>query len=95
MVAVGSYPSGAARWGHLDMAGLLWEWLFDNYLGNYYETVPNCTNCVYYENSLISNRVLRGGWFAGEAELGAMRAARRFSASPESASKAYGFRCAR
>lgn len=35
---VGTKPEGAARWGHLDMAGNTEEWVYDCYNEDFYET---------------------------------------------------------
>lgn len=35
---VGQYPDGAARWGHMDMAGGVNEWVFDCYDSDFYDT---------------------------------------------------------
>jgi formylglycine-generating enzyme required for sulfatase activity len=61
---VGRYPQGASPYGALDMAGNVWEWVFDWYDENYYEVSP-------YRNPTGpdsgSVRVLRGGsWYDGE-----------------------------
>jgi sulfatase modifying factor 1 len=61
---VGSVPLGAARWGHLDMAGELWEWTLDSYPG---AALPAgysdlCTDCVY--STSVADRLVRGGQFA-------------------------------
>lgn len=61
---VGSAPLGAARWGHLDMAGQLWEWTLDSYPG---AALPEgyselCTDCVYSTSAV--DRLVRGGQFS-------------------------------
>jgi formylglycine-generating enzyme len=94
LVPVGSFPAGKARWGHHDMAGLVWEWVADLYANDYYDA-NSCLNCCNWSAS-VGQRVLRGGSYVNDVASGAMRAARRFhmyaDASP---SDAYGFRCAR
>lgn len=37
---VGNYPAGASPYRALDMAGHVWEWCNDNYVGNYYAFSP-------------------------------------------------------
>jgi sulfatase modifying factor 1 len=61
---VGSVPLGAGRWGHLDLAGELWEWTLDSYPGaslppGYSEL---CSDCAY--QSTAPDRLVRGGQFA-------------------------------
>jgi formylglycine-generating enzyme required for sulfatase activity len=95
-VAVGSYqPAGNARWGHTDLAGSMWEWVFDWYLNGYYGTtsVPAaCDNCANTAN-LMANRVIRGGgWYYGTYPL---RVAERSYDLPSRHNPYHGFRCAR
>ncbi|HEX6240510.1 MAG TPA: formylglycine-generating enzyme family protein, partial [Polyangiales bacterium] len=61
---VGSVPLGTSRWGHLDMAGELWEWTLDAYPGPALPDSYNnlCTDCVYW--SAAADRLVRGGQFA-------------------------------
>jgi formylglycine-generating enzyme len=64
LAPVGSVPLGAGRWGHLDLAGELWEWTLDSYPGpilpaGYSEL---CSDCVY--QSTAPDRLVRGGQFA-------------------------------
>jgi sulfatase modifying factor 1 len=61
---VGSDPSGAGKWGHLDLAGNAAEWVLD-----VPENVPlPCDDCANLGTSSDSARQTRGGsWFAGFA----------------------------
>jgi formylglycine-generating enzyme required for sulfatase activity len=54
---VGSAPSGAGRWGQLDLAGDIWEWNLDLFASY----VDPCTDCAYVTGS--NSRVYRGGAF--------------------------------
>jgi formylglycine-generating enzyme required for sulfatase activity len=87
-VAVGSYPAGAGRWGHRDLAGGLWEWVFD-YDGAY--ASDPCVSCVDVFGTL---RVMRGGGFSMDAPR--LRAALRDKLQAQNRSGlSLGFRCAR
>jgi formylglycine-generating enzyme required for sulfatase activity len=85
---VGSYEDGKSQYGIYDLAGNVWEWTADWYLG------------TYYQNSSSSNpqgpetgqyRVLRGGsWRNGSDDI---RSTRRFSAATDNFGEVFGFRC--
>jgi len=62
---VGSYSSGRGRWGHLDLAGNLWEWVFDWGSDSWYSSASaSATDVANLSPSSLSMRVLRGGsWF--------------------------------
>ena len=84
---VGSSPAGATPEGLQDMAGNVWEWVYDCY-GSYSlaEPDPLRTQCS-------GSRVLRGGgWRDGVAWL---RVSRRFRFPEGIRSNDIGFRCAR
>jgi len=58
---VGSYPDGASPYGVLDMAGNLWEWVFDWYDADYYQNSPD-KNPLGPENG--EDKTMRGGsWY--------------------------------
>ena len=91
-VVVGSYPDGMGRWGHYDMAGSVWEWVFGYYGTAWYgEGGLNCDNCANLTSSWSGHRIRRGGGYKSAA--GELRAVSR--ASDIGASPRYGLRCAR
>jgi sulfatase modifying factor 1 len=89
---VGSHPLGAARWGHQDLAGGMYEWVFDWYDSSWYGGAGNtCNNCANVTNA--SRRVIRGGYFDSGGFY--LRAAGRGNCGPSDRSYGVGFRCAR
>jgi formylglycine-generating enzyme required for sulfatase activity len=56
----GSLPRGTGRWGQLDLAGSLWEWVFDAYAP--YTDAP-CDNCAAVTPPPDGGRVFRGSDF--------------------------------
>jgi serine/threonine-protein kinase len=86
---VGTYPLGASRYGALDMAGNVWEWVNDWYSGNYYRS------SVYSDPlgpSSGQDRVLRGGsWYTSEVFV---RSTSRIRDEPNGSDYDVGFRCA-
>jgi sulfatase modifying factor 1 len=88
LVPGGSKPDGAGLYRQLDLAGSVSEWVFD-WFGPYVEP---CTNCALAEGG--SERVVRGGSYRSDSAL-ALRASARESASPDTRSPSFGFRCAR
>jgi formylglycine-generating enzyme required for sulfatase activity len=91
LLAVGSRPAGAARWGHQDLAGNLWEWTFDYYDATYYQSIGTCNDCASLAGS--TPRVIRGGNFTSLAT--SVRGTTRASKPPNAADAYAGFRCAR
>jgi formylglycine-generating enzyme len=63
IAAVGSSPAGAARWGHFDVAGNLFEWNLD-FEGNPPSPCADCANLTFSS----SGRILRGGAFGSSAQ---------------------------
>ncbi len=92
-IAVGSHPAGAGRWGHYDLAGSMWEWVFDWYSISWYSPGPGnpCNNCA---NLTGSYRVVRGGSWSDYA-TGLRGAYRSGYGGPEGRNVNVGFRCAR
>lgn len=90
---VGSKPSGAGRWGHHDLAGSMWEWVYDAYADSWYST--NGARCVDCANTVDVTRrsTYRGGsWTNGASGL---RTAIRNNFSRRNTNTNLGFRCAR
>jgi formylglycine-generating enzyme len=89
---MGKKPDGAGRWGHLDLAGNMYEWVLD-----VYDAYPADASKDYasVSSSMTFARVLRGGsWHS--SDLGTLRAANRiYCYSPLVRLTLYGFRCAR
>lgn len=86
--AVGSYPAGAGRWGHLDLAGNMWEWTLDVFAPYTDEACDNCAKLGW-----AGDRVLRGGGYGSIDQF--LRCAGRESSSYVAAWEHAGFRCAR
>jgi len=85
---VGEFPAGASPYGALDMAGNVWEWVFDYFNKEYYLTSPD-------ENPKGplsgSRRVIKGGsWFN---PVSGLRPAARTSMPPQDGLDTLGFRC--
>ena len=91
-VPVGSHPSGNGRWGHRDLAGSMWDWVFDYYDDGWYRFgPPSCENCVNLTDS--GARVVRGGSWRNVGST--LRAAERMYGTPDNRGSNGGFRCAR
>jgi formylglycine-generating enzyme required for sulfatase activity len=85
---VGNYPAGASRYGALDMAGNVWEWVSDWESSTYYNVSP-------YENpqgpETGSYKLMRGGsWTSGWEYI---RAASHGYLDPVVCQHDVGFRC--
>jgi len=87
---VGSYPAGKSPYGVLDMAGNVWEWVYDWYGKSYYAESPR-KNPI--GPTLLSGqyRVGRGG--AKNMPSAGVRSANRDLYLPSSANSNLGFRC--
>jgi len=85
---VGSFPEGASPYGVLDMAGNVWEWVFDYFAQLYYDSSP-------YENPRGplsgDRRVIRGGGWNNS--LTNLRVVQRASLPPRDGLDTVGFRC--
>jgi formylglycine-generating enzyme required for sulfatase activity len=82
-------PKGDGRWGHSDLAGSMFEWVFDGY-DNYLVPCDDCANIFIF----AAERVVRGGYFSGN-ESSLVAAGR---AGDDPATRDYhviGARCAR
>jgi sulfatase modifying factor 1 len=91
---VGSLPAGAGRWGHLDLAGSVWEWTLDVYAPY---SDATCDNCADLEVTADDGRVFRGGDYIYD-DQGAqsdLRAASRLGFDGKFPDQTRGFRCAR
>jgi formylglycine-generating enzyme len=88
-LAVGSKPAGAGFWGHADLAGGMFEWVFDTYAGY---TPRECDNCATVSGLF---RLIRGGgWLT--SGISYLRAAYRGNfEDPPRRDPVLGFRCAR
>ena len=94
LIAVGSHPDGNGRWGHADLAGSMWEWVFDWWADNWYTTTETgCSDCVNL--TPFSHRVRRGGVWNADASTGGLRAAFRTNAFPGPPEVSNGLRCSR
>jgi formylglycine-generating enzyme required for sulfatase activity len=82
-------PTGDGKWGHTDLAGNVYEWLFDWYERPYPQvTCKDCANTL-----LTSGRAFRGGAFSSDAK--GLIASARNGANPWDPSTGQGVRCAR
>jgi formylglycine-generating enzyme required for sulfatase activity/N-acetylneuraminic acid mutarotase len=87
---VGSYADGTSPYGVMDIAGNVWEWTYDWYHDNYYETSPDDDPRGPLTGTL---RVSRGGsWRSSASEV---RSAYRNPVVPTTSSNRIGFRCVR
>jgi sulfatase modifying factor 1 len=90
-IQVGSHPTGAGKWGQEDMAGSMYEWVYDGYQEDWYST-PESRGVDVSCLIAPSYRVRRGGTWGGFDEM--LRAAFRDPYLPENRYYRLGFRCA-
>ncbi len=84
---VGTATRGEGLWGHLDLAGNVYEWNVD-----FYATyVDPCTDCAYL--TAASNAVVRGGAFSSLQST--LLPPYRYYDAPTTRNVTLGFRCAR
>jgi sulfatase modifying factor 1 len=88
IATVGQTPAGIARWGHLDMAGNVWEWVLD-----VYAAYPSGAVTDYAKTDDVPTRVMRGGGY--DSNFGELRTSNRESKGAGNRSDNLGFRCAR
>jgi sulfatase modifying factor 1 len=88
--AVGTATLGAGPWGHLDMAGEMFEWVLDAYA----PYVDPCTDCAYLPVTPTSWVVRTEGWESAPV-AGLTPPARTLATSVAGEGPASGFRCAR
>lgn len=92
IMAVGSRPGGAGYWTHLDMAGSMFEWVFDWFSG-FYASTPTCNDCVSLTADSLpyDMRVMRGGSWASSSVDSVLRTVQ----TPELSGDTVGIRCVR
>jgi len=90
LLEVGSKPAGAGKWGHLDMAGSVWEWLVDSTNGSFPAAEP-CSNCANLASD-GGRRIAGGSWVEDASYL---PAAQCLGDPAESVWYNVGIRCAR
>lgn len=96
---VGILPDGAGRWGQLDLAGNVWEWTMDWYVGDatHYQTA-SCVDCVSATPPDPNiGRSSRSGDFLNDATNLPARLRNQYYGSRRSDQREglVGFRCAR
>lgn len=85
----GSKAAGDGRYGHSDLGGNVWEWVFDSYTEPY--PTETCDDCATH--TAAQYRGNRGGSFANVAAN--LIASLRGALDPALTRSSIGFRCAR
>ncbi|MBE0681130.1 MAG: SUMF1/EgtB/PvdO family nonheme iron enzyme [Anaerolineales bacterium] len=87
---VGSYPKGMSPIGAYDMAGNIWEWIFDWYSETYYADNIEWSNPAGPADGIY--KVIRGGsWFSDDIRW--LRVSNRGKSVPGEDANEIGFRC--
>jgi formylglycine-generating enzyme required for sulfatase activity len=89
MAPVGTATQGAGRWGQLDLAGNVEEWVLDGYASY----VDPCTDCAF--TTAAASRVTRGADFMSSEALSLIPSVRPWSHWAPTLRLFTGFRCAR
>jgi formylglycine-generating enzyme required for sulfatase activity len=87
-VKVGSYPGGASVYGVMDMAGNVWEWVYDWYSTDYYHK-SSYADPTGDDTGI--DKVIRGGGF--DYSWSKLRIAYKSNHHPSTRHLSYGFRC--
>lgn len=93
ILSVGALPDGGGRWGHMELAGNLEEWVLDWYDYNAPSYKLPCVDCAQLEIPSVGHRGVRGGAFTLLTKR--LRNTIRNSDSPMYGGETRGFRCAR
>jgi formylglycine-generating enzyme required for sulfatase activity len=88
ILPVGSKVLGNGRWSQSDLAGNLWDWVFDWWASPYSATCNNCANIT-----ATFNRAVRGGYWGSNATI--LTAANRYNYTPAMHLNSIGARCVR
>lgn len=93
-VDVGASVAGRGRWGHDDLAGNMWEWVYDAYAPTWYSVGgARCVDCANSADTEERSGFRGGAWTNGSSDR--LRAAIRNSFRRRNTNNNLGFRCAR